>query len=476
MAKTKINAKSDAGKSTFAVYIGNRGFFPASLLMAAREEMTKVLTEGGYGVRLLDAAATRHGAVETVAEGQLFAAWLAQHRDEIDGVILCLPNFGDENGAVTALRDAGVPILVQAYPDELDKLDQAQRRDAFCGKVSVMDVFCQYGVRFTALPPHTVSPSSARFREHLDLFDRVCRVVKGMRRLTVGAIGARTTAFKTVRIDELALQKAGITTETLDLSMVFQRVRELKPDAAYRAARERLQGASCWKGVPEGSLDNLARLRVVLDQIIGEFGLDALALRCWIEMEQQLGITPCVVLGDLNSRGISAACEVDVGNAVAMQALKLASGSPAMCLDWNNNYGEDPNRCILFHCGPVAFELMTAKGQIVDHYMLATAVGKGRSFGCNEGRIRPMPFTFGSMLTADGKLKWYLGEGEFTADPIPPEFFGCAGVAKFPDLQGVLQHVGTYGYRHHVSVTPGLHLAAVREAFSKYLGWDVVTV
>jgi len=463
-------------KSTFAVYIGNRGFFPASLLMAARDEMTAVLTAGGYGVRMMDAAATRHGAVETAAEGQCFAAWLEAQRGQIDGVIVTLPNFGDETGAVTALRDAGVPILVQAYPDELDKMDQARRRDAFCGKFSIMDMFCQYGIRFTAMPPHTVHPRSECFRQQVDQFDRICQVVRGLRRLTVGAIGARTTAFKTVRIDELALQKAGITMETLDLSMVIGRVRSLKPDAAYRETRERLQASTCWHGVPETSLDNLVRLRVVLDQIVAEYGLDALALRCWIEMEQQLNIAPCVVLGDLNNRGTTAACEVDVGNAITMHALRLATGQPAMCLDWNNNYADDPNRCILFHCGPVAFDLMAGKGQIVDHYMLATAVGKGNSFGCNEGRIRPMPFTYASLLTENGRIRSYLGEAEFTNDPIPPEFFGCAGVAKFPNLQQVLLHVGKNGYRHHVSAAPGHHLAAVREALTTYLGWDVAVL
>ena len=245
-----MGTKTTPSKSTFAVYLGNRGFFPASLLMAAREELTQVLSANGYGVRMMDPAATRHGAVETVAEGRRFAEWLERQRGEIDGVIVSLPNFGDETGAVTALRDAGVPILIQAYPDELDKMDQARRRDAFCGKFSIMDMFCQYGIRFTALTPHTVAPRSERFLEHLDQFDRICRVVQGMRRLTVGAIGARTTAFKTVRIDELTLQKAGITTETLDLSMIIRRVRDLTVDDAYRRTRERLWRPAAGRAFP----------------------------------------------------------------------------------------------------------------------------------------------------------------------------------------------------------------------------------
>ncbi|MBT7164406.1 MAG: hypothetical protein HN904_16620 [Victivallales bacterium] len=466
---------STARPVTFALYFGNRGFFPSELMSSAREEMSRLLGEWGYGTLMMDAEATRHGAVETVAEGQVYADWLKSHEGEVDGVIVCLPNFGDETGAVTALRDAGVPILVQAYPDELDKMGKATRRDAFCGKFSIMDMFCQYGIPFTALKPHTVAPDSEVFRGNVDHFAKVCRVVRGLRRMTVGAIGARTTAFKTVRIDELALQKVGITMEALDLSMVIERVRKMATGGpAYQVTAARLQDATCWQGVPDVSFDNLVKLSVVLDEVIAEYGLDAIALRCWIELEEQLGVCPCVVLGDLNNRGLTAACEVDVGNAVTMHALRLAAGEKsAMCLDWNNNYGDDEDKCVLFHCGPVAFDLMTGKGEIVDHYMLATAVGEGNSFGCNQGRIQPMPFTFGSMLTENGKLKFYLGEGKFTTDQLPAEFFGCAGVAHFDRLQDVLLHVGRNGYRHHTSVARGLNLAPVREALVDYLGFEV---
>ena len=460
---------------TFALYFGNRGFFPGELMAAAREEMSRLLTSWGYRVLLMPAESTRHGAVETVAEGQLYADWLKGQRGAYDGVIVSLPNFGDETGAVTALRDAEVPILVQAYPDEMDKMGKASRRDAFCGKFSIMDMFCQYGIQFTALKPHTVAPASQAFRDNVDHFARVCRVVGGMKRLTVGAIGARTTAFKTVRIDELALQRVGITMEALDLSMVIERTRKMAAsEPAYRETADRLRNATCWKGVPDTSFENLVKLGVVLDEVVAEYGLDALALRCWIELKQQLGICPCVLLGDLNNRGLTAACEVDIGNAVTMHALRLAAaGQPAMCLDWNNNYGDDEDKCILFHCGPVAFDLMTGKGEIVDHYMLATAVGEGNSYGCNQGRIKPMPFTFGSMLTEGGKLKFYLGEGAFTNDSIPADYFGCAGVAYFQRLQDVLLHVGRNGYRHHTSLVPGLHQAAVYEALTNYLGFSV---
>jgi len=461
-------------KSTFALFFGNRGFFPASLMASAREELARVLKGWGHDVLMLEQAATRYGAVETVQEGEVYANFLRENRGKFQGVILCLPNFGDETGAVAALQEAHVPILIQAYPDDLGKMAPQHRRDAFCGKFSIMDVFYQYGLKFTALKPHVVAPSSDQFKANVDHFDRVCRVVDGLKGLVVGAIGARTTAFKTVRIDEVALQRHGITMETLDLSHVFSRMETVKPnDEAYQAKAQALKAYTSWNGVPEEACDRIVRLAVVLDAIIDEYRMDAIALRCWLEMQQQLGISACVVLGELNNRGIPAACEVDVGNAIAMRALHLASGKPAACLDWNNNYGEDEDKCILFHCGPVPRDLMADRGRIADHAILANEVGEGCGFGCHVGRIAPFDFTFGSMLTDEGKLRFYLGQGRFTQDIIPEEFFGCAGVAQIEKLQDVLLHVGYNGYRHHVSVTSGLVQAPVREALEHYLGFDV---
>ncbi|HNR36298.1 MAG TPA: hypothetical protein PKO36_14040 [Candidatus Hydrogenedentes bacterium] len=464
-----------ARKSTFALFFGNRGFFPAALMDEARRELPEILQKLGHETLMLPADATRHGAVETPREGEIYANFLNAHRGRFDGVILCLPNFGDETGAVAALRDANVPILIQAYPDTLDKMAPAVRRDSFCGKFSIMDVFCQYGLPFTAVKPHTAHPASKAFAGNVDFFDRVCRVVNGMRGMVVGAIGARTTAFKTVRTDEVALQRAGITVETFDLSMVFARMKELnKNDAACKDKADTLRAISTWDGVPDEAFDGIVRLGVVIDKLVDEYAMDAIALRCWIELQQQIHISPCVLLGEMNDRGIPAACEVDVGNAVAMFALSRASDGPPSCLDWNNNYADDDDKCILFHCGPVPPSLMTCKGRISDHDILANAVGKGSGYGCNVGRIAPAPFTFGSMTTDAGRLKFYLGQGTFTSDPIPEDFFGCAGVAHIEHLQDVLLHVGRHGYRHHVSVVPGVVHDSVREAFVRYLGYDVV--
>jgi len=457
---------------TFALYFGNRGFFPGELIASARGEMTKAVIDAGYEYILMDESLTKYGAIETVEDGKKYAAFLKENEGKYDGVILCLPNFGDENGAIAALRDCDVPILIQAYPDEIGKMNFSLRRDAFCGKFSIMDVFCQYKLPFTVFEPHTVHPLSEVFAEQLNDFAAVCRVVGGMKRFTVGAIGARTTAFKTVRYDELTLQNYGITVEALDLSELIIRVNNMDT-SKVKEKIEKLKGYTNFSCVPEEKTETLAKISVAIDDIIYDYKMDCIALRCWNEIEQYFGVSPCVLLSELNDRGIVAACELDICNAIPMYALSLASQKPSMCLDWNNNYGDDENKCILFHCGPVAQTYMTGKGNVTDHKMFAKSYGEGCGWGCNEGRIAQFPMTFASSKTDNGKLIFYTGQGEFTNDEIEDGFFGCGGVAKIDELQKKLINIGKNGYRHHVSVTKGCVEKAVLEAISTYLKYDI---
>jgi len=412
--------------------------------------------------------------VETREEALRYAAFLRENHGKFDGVILCLPNFGDETGALVALGEAGVPILIQAYPDELDKMAPESRRDAFCGKFSVMDVFTQSKVPFTALVPHVVHPQSETFAANVDTFDRLCRVVGGLKSLVVGAIGARPAAFKTVRIDELALQRHGITVETFDMADILARMRGLSnTDFAVKNQIQQMKEYCAWQGVPQTARVHLAKLGVVLNHVIEQHHLDAIAVRCWLELQKEFDISPCVLLGMMNETGPSAACEVDVGSAVMMRALQLASGRPAACLDWNNNYGDEQNKCVLFHCGPVPRSLMAGPGRVTQHAILANAVGKPCGWGCHVGRIAPMPMTFGNLMTEGGRIKTYVDEGRFTEDPIPDDFFGCAGVAEIPDLQRKLQTLGYLGHRHHTNIAPGHVAEPLAEAFEKYLDFEV---
>lgn len=463
-------------RNTFALFFGNRGFMPSELILDARRDMIKAVTDAGYNYIVMDENKTRYGAVETRDEGRLYHDWLKEHEGEFDGVILCMPIFIDENGAITALRDANVPILMQAYPDEINKMDFAHRRDAFCGKFSITDVFSQYHVPFTVLKPHVVHPLSNEFKENLDEFAAICRVVNGMKRFTIGCLGARTTAFKTVRFDEVALEKYGITVESFDMSEFFHFVDELNDnDIKVIAKIERLKNYTDFSKVPSKRILTLAKVSCVIDKYIEQYHLDAITLRCWNEMETYYRVCPCVLLSELNDRGIVASCEIDLCSAITMRAMSLASLKPTACLDWNNNYGTDLNKVVLFHCGPVAQSLMKEKGIVTEHKMF-NKTDPGSGWGCNEGRIAPFKMTFANCKTEDGKLVAYTATGEFTNDEIEKSFFGCGGVAKIDNLQDKLIKLARNGFKHHTTVGVGNLKSVLDEAFNTYLHYDLVDI
>lgn len=455
-------------KMTFALFFANRGFFPGEVIADAREEMKKVLEKCGYDYICMDESLTRYGAVETIQEGNIYAKFLMQNTGKYDGVIVCMPNFGDENGASVALKNAGVPILVQAYPDEIGKMDFEHRRDAMCGKFALCNVLRQMKIPYSITKNFVVKPDSDEFRDDLNRFASICRVVKGMKSFNIGAIGARTTAFKTVRFDEIAYMHKNINVETIDLSDVFIRMDLVEDDRINKKKEEYLKQTN-FVGYPEIKINNIARLGVVIDDLIKEFELDAIALRCWSELEVKYGIAPCMILCDLNEKGIAAACELDVNNAVMMRAVSLASDSPSTILDFNNNYGESKDKYIVFHCGPNPVSMVKEAGRIIEHKMFRKTYGEGSGVGVNKSELKEGTVTYGSLKTENGKLYSFVSEGVFTDDEIESEFFGSGKVLQGDTINNVIKHIATEGYKHHLCFSFGNYAECIKEAFEKYL-------
>ncbi len=452
-----------------AIFVANRTTFPQAAVRAAVEDVARAVERNG-GTPLRPPV-----AVANDADARVYADFLT--RQAVDGVIAVFPNFGDESSCLNALRDAGVPILFQAYPDTLDAMGPATRRDAFCGKVSAVNLFRQCGVPCTNFAPHTVHPDSAAFDRNLRDFMAVCRVVNGMRRVRTGSIGTRCTPFKTVRFDETTLEKYGISNEAFDLSEVFMRYRALTDsDAAVRAAETELRALCDWPANCGAVVVRMARLATVIQNMIDEYRLDLVTLRCWTELETELKLSPCAVLSLLNSRNFVANCEVDTISALAMRALALAADAPAACLDWNNNYGDDENACVLFHCGPVAASLMRARGRIVDHPMFARILGAGNGLGCNEGRMKPGIFTCAGGYTRNGLLTFFVDGGCFEETELPADFFGCGGVARLDGLQQKMLTLLRYGFPHHVSLSYGENRQVLREALGGYLNYELISL
>src|ERR1700723_1015960 len=466
---------SNHRKMVIGVIVGNRGFFPDHLAKSGREEILRVLQAAGIEVVALTPEESKYGAVETREESRRCADLFKRNRDRIDGVIVTLPNFGEERPIADTLRlaDLRVPVLIQATPDDPAKMTIASRRDSFCGKMSACNNLRQYGIPYSITTLHTEAPASPEFAKDLEWFAAVCRVVKGFRNLRVGAIGARPAAFNTVRYSEKILESQGVSIETLDLSEVLGRIDRMKDNdehaQAKLAAIHHYVDAS---SVPAAALLKMAKLGAVIDHWMRATEVTISAVQCWTSIEENLGVVPCTVMSMMSNELLSSACEGDICAVLGMHALQLASGTPSALLDWNNNYGSDPNKAGCFHSSNLPKHFFrSAKMDFQE--IIAGTVGKENTFGTCVGLIKPEKMSFARFSTDDtsGKMRGYVGEGRFTDDAL--NTFGGAGVVEIPHLQKLLRFICERGFEHHVAANLSTVASAVQEATTRYLGWDM---
>jgi len=462
-------------KTTFGVIIGNRGFFPDKLAKEGRKNILKALKKNGFNSVALSMQQTKYGAVETFEDAKRCAALFAEKSEKIDGVIVTLPNFGDEKGVAETIKRSGlnVPILIHAEPDEQSKMSIANRRDSFCGKISVCNNLRQAGIPYTLTSSHTVSVTSAEFKKDLGDFASVCRIVKGLTNARFGAIGARTSAFNTVRYSEKILELSGISVETIDLSEILGRVALLADND--RGVKRKLNSIEKYvptKSVPADKLLKMAKFGSVVDKWIKETELNGTAIQCWTSLEEFFGIVPCTLMSMMSESLVPSACEVDITGLLGMYILQLAGGTPSALLDWNNNYSSNPDKAVLFHCSNLPKSFF--KNSKMDYQeIIAGTVGKDNTYGTVVGRIAPGKATFCRTATDDtaGIISVYVGEGEFTNDKL--DTFGGYGVMRIANLQRLLQYVCKMGFEHHVAVNRTEKADAIAEALDNYMGWDV---
>ena len=460
---------------TFGVIVGNRGFFPDHLAQSGRTEMLAAVETAGYGAVAPSPQETKYGAVETRAEAACCADLFQKHRDSIDGVIVTLPNFGDERAIADTLRMAGlhVPVLVQATPDTPGRMTIRDRRDSFCGKMSACNNLAQYGIPYSLTTRHTEAPDSDAFRRDLDWFAAVCRVVRGLRRLRIGAIGARPAAFNTVRYSEKILEANGISVEPIDLSEIFGRIAKMSgQDPAALAKLDAIRRYVPSDSVPADALLKMAKLGAVIDQWMAQTQVTISAVQCWTSLEEYFGVVPCTVMSMMSENLMSSACEVEICGVVGMHALQLASGTPSALLDWNNNYGDDPDKAVCFHCSNLPKHFFR-EARMDFQQIIAGTVGRENTYGTCVGLVKPGPMSFARFSTNDraGAIHGYVGEGAFTDDPL--DTFGGAGVVRIGNLQNLLHYICERGFEHHVAANMSTVSAAVREAAGRYLGWHV---
>jgi len=457
---------------TFGLIVGNRDFFPDELARAGRKEMIQTLQEESFSAIYPSSEDTPFGVVETWKDAKKCASLFKENQDKIDGIIVSLPNFGDEKAVANTIRLSGleVPVLVHAFPDELGAMNLSHRRDSFCGKISVCNNLIQYGIPFSLTRSHTLNPQSKNFKEDLNWFAGVCRVVNGLKNIKLGAIGARPDAFNTVRFSEKILESYGISIETIDLSDIFARMDKISDDEAILKVKIKEIESYCdTGGVPSGKISTIARFGIVVERWMEGNDLVASAIQCWDSLQKNLGIMSCTAMSMMSEKFLPSACELDITGALAMYTLQLASESPSAIVDWNNNYGDNPDKAVIFHCGNFAKSIFE-KATMTYADIISTSVGQQNAYGSLTGRIKTGPLTYARFTTDDinGCLRAYVGEGQITNDEL--NTFGARGVVHILRMQDLLQFICKNGFEHHVAINRSKVASIFNEAISNYFG------
>ncbi len=457
--------------------VGSREFFNGAPALQTRAELLSQLDRLNVASAILPIEATKNGAVQSREDARRYAAFFREQRDTIDGLVICLPNFGDEIAISELVNEArlDVPILLQASNDEIDKVDVKSRRDAFCGKFSVANNFYQYGVAFTDTTSHTSDVNGAEFGADLDRFVRICRVVRGLRRARIGSIGARTGSFQTMRFSEKLLQASGLTVVTVDLSEIIFAANGLADEAPEVKAK--LAEIEAYGRIPSyikpDKIVRQAKWTLAVDRWIEENECDASAIQCWRSLQDNFGCATCLTMSMMGEKLSPSACEVDVMGAISMYALALAAEAPSAILDWNNNYGDEADKCVCTHCGNYPKSFLGEAPEISELDVLGSVLGKENCFGAVKGKVQPGPMTFFRASSDDrrGTIKAYVGEGDFTADPFAMD--GGIAVAKIARLRPLLGFIARNGFEHHVAMVRGHYAEAVQEAITRYLNWPI---
>jgi L-fucose isomerase-like protein len=461
---------------TMGIIVGNRGFFPGHLAKSGREEMIAAFKLAGITPIVLSPEESRYGAVETYDEAQRCAELFKRHASEIVGIVVTLPNFGEERGIVDAIRlaELHVPILVQATPDKTSKMEIADRRDSFCGKMSLCNNLMQYKAAYSLTKVHTEDPASEQFQKDLAWFSAVCRIVRGLKNVRIGAIGARPAAFNTVRYSERILESNGITVAPVDLSEIFGRIARLSDnDDAAQAKLTAIKEYVPTAGIPDAALLKMAKLGTVIDTWMNQEHIDFSAIQCWTSLEENFGVVPCTIMSMMSENLVSSACELDVSGALSMYMLALASGTPSAIMDWNNNYGDNPDRAVCFHCSNLPKHFFNPVDLKMDfQQIIAGTVGKENTFGTCVGHVKAGAMSYARYSTDDrrGVIRGYTGHGRFIDDRL--ETFGATGVVEIPKLQKLLKFICREGFEHHVAASFSETAPAIHEAAIRYLGFE----
>jgi len=460
----------DIPKPRLGLVPASRSFFSKKLAVAMKAKTEASMKAAGVDVVTVSEDMTPNGLVEERVDA-LKAAELFAARG-VQGIVIGAMNFGNEIPAAEAavLRTPGVPVFIFACREDGRLEMGAERRDAFCGTLSIAAALRHRGVKYTFPRTPVCFPEGDEFVADVKNFATACRVVNGLKGARYGMLGPRPREFETCAFNELSmLKRFGQTVVPLPLSEVFARTDAISDgDEKVKKAAVEIKGLADLK-IRQETLLKLAKFEVYLKDIAAQMELDGIGIQCWTSIQEVFHMSPCAVMARMDDAGVPCACEVDIHGVMSMHALQLASGGPAALADWNNQHFSDENLFSCWHCGvfPPSFAKSGARPCICSQSIVGASVGMENAEGTLEFEMKTGHVTLARITeTADAEWKMLLEEGEVVL--AQGETRGAHGWVRVPNLRRLYKAL-LRDFPHHAGFAYG-HCGRALKLAAGFLG------
>jgi L-fucose isomerase-like protein len=413
---------------------------------------------------------TPYGMVHTLDEAEVAAAYF--RRQQVDGLILCPLDFGDERSAVKVAELLDVPVLLYATkepPAPADDVALGRVSDSYCGNLSMAS-----GLYRRKIPFHYAGlffPREPAFQAEVQDFVRAVAVVKGLKGARVGQIGVRPATFETVGYDEAALiRKFGQNIIYSNLADITDRARTYDDDdARVQAIVAEIQANFAETTVSDTYLRTAAKLELALTEFWHTHKLSAMAMQCWPSVQRLLEISVCNVYGRFTERHMPTACEADVLGALSMLVHDRAALGETVphFIDWTIRHRENPNWLLAWHCGNAPLCLArdadkTALRSRRDMQGALSVEEHDRAAGLAQFQLQAGPVTFCRLAEYDNQWKMLIATGEII--PSDEELAGTWSWVEVPDHERLYRTLVEEGFIHHASMVHGDQVNALCQA------------
>lgn len=377
--------------------------------------------------------------------------------ENVDGILFPHCNFGSEALVSKVAKELNKPVLIWGPRDDKPLDDGMRTRDTQCGLFATGKVLRRFNVPFSYIVNSSID--SKVFKKGFDTFVRVCAVVKAFRNLKILQIAPRPSDFWTMIYNEgELLEKFGIEVFPVTLQDVKNKTNIIKDkkEDKYTHYLNKITGSIDCSSISKEAVENMAALIVYIRDYCDSLNLTAASIQCWEDLQDVLGIMPCISNGILAEEGLPVVCETDIHGAISAIILQEAvlRNDPVFFADLTIRHPENDNAELLWHCGnfPLSLADNKADAKAGFHFIMPS-----KCPGTGEWELKDGNITICRFDGDHGEYSLLIGEGKKTDGPSTKGTYVWFEVNDWPKWEyrivtGPYVHhcVGAYGNVAHI--------------------------